>query len=78
MYSTGAPDIGGTCVNDDLEPGHGFATYPPGLVPEYFDDTIDCSKKDCGPGPLGITCPHNYPKAPCMIGDHALPLPTHR
>ena len=78
-YQVRSPDVGGTCVADDKKPPPGWATYPPGLVPEYFDDIVTCPDDEpCHDGPLAIHCPKSFPRDPCTIAGHELPLPTPR
>src|SRR5262245_49472084 len=78
-YQVRSPEVGGTCVADDRKPPPGWATYPPGLVPEYFDDIVTCPDDGlCHDGPLAIHCPKSFPRDPCTIAGHELPLPTQR
>lgn len=75
VWSLEFPETGGACVTDGEEPPRGYATYPPGLVPEYEDEIIDCPNGDCQNGPLAITCPGTFPTEPCTIAGQELPLP---
>jgi hypothetical protein len=79
VWSVKFPESGGACVPNGQEPMRGYATYPPGLVPEYEADIIDCdSGGKCRDGPLAITCPRNYPVKPCTIDGEKLVPPRGR
>ena len=79
VWSVTYPETGRACVPSGERPGRGYATYPPGLVPEYTDDEIVCSPDgDCKNGPLAITCPRSFPADPCAIAGRELPLPPQR
>lgn len=71
------PQLGGACVKDSDPPPSGYATYPPGKTPIYYDQQVRCSDSGqrCGPGPLAIRCPPDFPARPCRVGDVALPRP---
>ena len=73
VWSVKFPETGGACVPDGEEPMRGYATYPPGLVPEYVSDITRCQDGKCTEGPLAIKCPPNYPKDPCLIAGQTLP-----
>lgn len=76
VWSVKYPDTGGACVPNGQGPGRGYATYPPGLVPEYTEDQIVCSPGgECKDGPLAITCPRTFPVDACSIAGRELPLP---
>jgi hypothetical protein len=76
VWSVRYPETGGACVPEGDQPPPGYATYPPGLVPEYFDEVVTCSPTGkCVEGPLAIKCPHTYPAEPCRIAGRSLPSP---
>ena len=76
VWSVKYPETGRACVPHGEDPGRGYATYPPGLVPKYTDDEIVCSPDgDCENGPLAIICPRTFPADPCSIAGRELPLP---
>jgi hypothetical protein len=78
-YQVRSPEVGGTCVTEDKKPSPRWATFPPGLVPEYFDQIITCPDDgQCHDGPLAIHCPKTFPREPCTIAGHELPLPPPR
>jgi hypothetical protein len=68
------PEGGGACVRNGQEPMPGYARYPAGLVPEYFDEIVACPNGKCEAGPLAIECPDSFPKTPCSIAGRRLPL----
>ena len=76
VWSVRAPETGGTCVTEGKKPPPGYATYPPGLVPEYVEDTVVCPDGKCVDGPLAINCPHTYPADPCRIAGRELHQPA--
>lgn len=77
VWSVRYPETGGACVPEGGQPPPGYATYPPGLVPEYFDEVITCSPAGkCVGGPLAIKCPYTYPAEPCRIAGRDLPSPS--
>jgi hypothetical protein len=79
VWSVKYPETGRACVPSGERPARGYATYPPGLVPEYTDDEIVCSPDgDCKNGSLAITCPRSFPADPCSIAGRELPLPPQR
>jgi len=78
VWSTKFPESGGACVADGAQPPQGYAKYPDGLAPVYFDQVTECDDQGrCENGPLAIVCPKTWPKAPCKIGDVTLPESVH-
>jgi len=76
VWSVRYPETGGACVPEGDQPPPRYATYPPGLVPQYEDETITCSPAGkCVDGPLAIQCPDTYPADPCRIAGRSLPSP---
>jgi hypothetical protein len=75
VWSVRSPESGGACVAEGKEPMRGYAEYPAGLVPEYFDEIVTCPDGKCKGGPLAIECPNAFPAKPCTIAGRHLPLP---
>lgn len=76
VWSVRFPESGGACAPEGKEPMRGYARYPAGLVPEYFDEIVTCPDGKCQDGPLAIKCPEGFPNEPCTIAGRRLPLPS--
>lgn len=76
VWSVEHPETGRACVPDGQEPTPGYAPYPPGLVPEYVEDVVNCQEGACDDGRLAIECPDTYPDDPCTIAGRDLPHPA--